>query len=516
MDHPGNDREVPRSIEDMIVILRSKGVRLWVEDGALRYRAKKGTVTPEDIVSLRQSEAKIRSLLSAFNAVAQFEPRLVKRPHATRAPLAFSQLVYWNLRESMQRRPVRQVASVTRLRGKLNLSVLEEALSEVVRRHEALRTRVITLSGVPMQEVEERNRSALDSLDFRGLPSIEQTSRIKHCINSSILDVADYAVDPLFRAVLLRLDTRESVMILALDHVISDGVSLNILQNDIFTIYAAMMRGRQASLSPVGMHCIDYALWQRAQLIDLRRDHADACANLGLTRFPSDQEVARGQGWGAIRFALGVHNKTALQSWARHRGTSLTMVVLNLYIALVLRWCQTCETVVQVMIDGRTGRLLDQTVACVAFPLYVHVLVEGHESLVDLFEIVTKEYCRAYEQPDFFQSYVQNPVSPFTRNTLFNWLPHGAMRGAEQMVLQDESVTFAPVRFENPLLERFRCEAEPTVVLEESPDDLLGEVHFQKERFSRNLMQRFVDNFRSLVNAFVETPTISIRDTHMI
>lgn len=509
MNHSSNHHDTLPSIEDTIAGLSRKGVRLWLENGALRYRARKGAVTSEDIASIQRSEAKLCSLLSSSRLVAQLEPRLIKRPHATRAPLAFSQLVYWNLRGSTRRRPIRQVASVTRVLGPLDVGALREAVSEVVRRHEALRTRVVLLDGVPVQELVGQNSCSLELQHLGHISYVDQTSQIGRCIDSVILDAVDYAVDPLFRSAILRMANDHNILIIAMDHVISDGVSLNVVQDEILAIYSNVMSGRDVSLPPIDMHCIDYAVWQNELSVRLE-DQAVRRSDLRLTKFPSEAEVSNQRGWGSIRFCVGRSAKAALQVWARRRGTSVTMVALSLYAALVLRWCETFEVVVQVMTDGRVGRALECTVACIAFPLYVRIVADGRESFEELFETVTREYCRAYEQPDFYYSYVQNPAADFTRNTVFNWLPQRRRSDGERILVRDESVSCTPVQFENPLLERFKCNAEPMVVFEDGEDHISGEVHFAKDRFSESLMQRFVSNFGLLVNAFVESPSTRV------
>ncbi len=129
---------------DTIESLRRKGVKVWIEGGALRYRARKGTVTSSDIANILRAEKEISSFLSNADLAKRFEPGLLARPHRTRAQLAFSQLAHWKLREC---RPIRQVASVTRLRGPLEVACLKAAVSEVVHRHEALRTRIVLLDG---------------------------------------------------------------------------------------------------------------------------------------------------------------------------------------------------------------------------------------------------------------------------------------------------------------------------------------------------------------------------------
>src|SRR5215469_2376949 len=105
--------------------LRQKGIQFWLENGTLRYTARKGVVTAADVASLRQI-ATLYSQVVDNSRDLDIEQRAVKRPSQGPLPLAFSQLHHWNMRAWSGHRPIRQIASATRLRGSLNERVLRE------------------------------------------------------------------------------------------------------------------------------------------------------------------------------------------------------------------------------------------------------------------------------------------------------------------------------------------------------------------------------------------------------
>src|SRR5689334_20659913 len=96
-------------------------------------------------------------LLSPQSPVAQRET--LPRGHA---PLSFTQLSHWHLGALAERRSVRQIVSATQLQGRLNAQALQRSLDELVRRHEALRTRIVLREGVPLQEVLESCRCEIE------------------------------------------------------------------------------------------------------------------------------------------------------------------------------------------------------------------------------------------------------------------------------------------------------------------------------------------------------------------
>jgi hypothetical protein len=93
---------------------------------------------------------------------------------------------------------VRQIASATRLCGALDVGCLRNSLGAVVRRHDALRTRVVTIEGVPLQEVDSACACEPKLDDLSGLPADLRAAEITRLIEEQILEPIDVAVGPLF------------------------------------------------------------------------------------------------------------------------------------------------------------------------------------------------------------------------------------------------------------------------------------------------------------------------------
>lgn len=514
MSHGGNSDDIV-NIQGAVQSLRSKGAKLWIENGRLCYRVPKGRVIADDITALSRADRSLLALLFQQAAERPWEPRLLRRPDPMRAPLAFSQIGHWNLRAAAYHKPIRQVASATRLEGSLDAGALRDALSVMVGRHEALRTRIVVRDAESVQEIAEPGGGDLEVIDLSRIPHCNHAREIQKQITSAIVDVADYAADPLWVAVLLNVGPNENILILAMDHIVSDGASLSILFNELLTTCARLTNGTPVSLPPIRMQLADYATWQKAELTDCLQSRIPECVTWPRIRFPEDAavtEIAGMQGWGVVRFTIESRAKRALQYWARRRGTSLVMTVLTAYVALVLRWCGVIETIVQFVSDGRLSPLLDNTVGYITFPLYLRIGCGRGTTFVDLLEGVTREYCRASERPDFGYAYAQNPLPDLVRNTAFNWLPvraesSGPLSGGSAAILNTSGVSF-----EHPALEAFGWDGEPWVIFYETESAVIGEVGFPRQRFSYSSMRRFTGNFHEFLDALLADPGMRIQD----
>lgn len=516
MNHVNNESSVKGELDPSIEALRRKGVHLWIENGVLRYRAPKGVITADDIAALHRLDNSQLSALTTHRERSSPQPSLATGMRPRLAPLSFNQLAHWQLREASDHRPIRQVAFVTRINGPLQVTAMKEAVAVVRDRHEALRTHIVNVNGEIMQEATEHTKDTLQIVEMSNVPAYERASEIRAQIASAIVDVSNYFVDPLSIVVLLKLEEAESVLILAMDHIVSDGVSRSILEDEIFSAYEQLVSGRQVSLPVVRMQYADYAIWQRTMLAEYIKTQGAAGSAWCRTRFPADASARGGEGWGQVSFTINGQVRSALEEWARRKGTTLVMTVLTAYVALVIRWCQVFDTLVHVTFNGRTSRLIENTIGYIAYPLYLHVATDERVTFIELLGIITAEYCRACERPNFYHAYTLNPRPEFTRNTCFNWVPKRGSPTRADLPTGSESTRRSHVAHEDLLLEHLNVDVEPGVGFQDTGREISGAVVFPRAQFSAHSMARFSRALGLFLDGIVTSPSVCIREMQMM
>lgn len=503
-------------LREFIARLRRNGVALWMENDVLRFRAPKGLLTADDIDALRRSNES--AALQLREAIALGGPLAPGMSPSHRVPLSFSQLAHWNLRCRAGGRPIRQVAAAMSLRGALSVETLEWSVAQMIGRHDALRTRIVVVDGVPQQEIGTTDHSRLELISLTSVPEFLRQAEVQRHIRQAILEPVDYASSPLFRAVLLKVHDDEHVFILALDHIISDGYSLKLLFEEILLAYGLRLQGAPVELPAVETQFADYAARQRAQergWLEGRKAQLPTC---GRTRFPFDSALhgeRNLRGWGIARDRIDAALWNALRAWAKVNRTTPVMAILTAYAALILRWCNVPGTVVQFMSDGRHTRDVEHTVGYLAFPLYINVALNAQTSFVELLRMVTAEYCRACDQPDFFCAHAQVPSPEFTHNTTFNWLPSLEINAASMPDGSRDGLNCSVIAFEHPLLDSHVLDQEPSVAFSEDGVGLNVEVGYQRSRFSAATMERFARQVVAFTAAMVKGPASCIKDVEL-
>ena len=150
-----------------------------------------------------------------------------------------------------------------RITGHVDLAVLQGALDDVVARHELLRTLVVRDADPPYQMVCP---PCPVPLEVRDLPPVTGTSR-DMVIQELILEAEAGTISarevPLMRALLCRLDDRDSVLFLTVHHSVCDAWSVQVILRDLGAFYAARVSGAPPKLPQMRQYR-EYVEWQRA------------------------------------------------------------------------------------------------------------------------------------------------------------------------------------------------------------------------------------------------------------
>ncbi|MET7331149.1 amino acid adenylation domain-containing protein [Nonomuraea sp. NPDC005650] len=174
-----------------------------------------------------------------------------RRDPGTAPPPSAMQERLWFLEQYAPGTAAYTVPFAVRLTGELDENALARALTELTRRHESLRTILVTTpDGRPEAVVAEE-----PVVEFRVTDDPGE-------IDGELTRPFDLARPPLLRALLVRSAPGEHVLLLTMHHAITDGWSCDILFQELLALHA----GRE--LPPVELQFGDYAHWQRGRTFD--------------------------------------------------------------------------------------------------------------------------------------------------------------------------------------------------------------------------------------------------------
>ncbi|MEE8583430.1 MAG: amino acid adenylation domain-containing protein, partial [Acidobacteriota bacterium] len=120
-------------------------------------------------------------------------------------PLSFAQQRLWFLDQLDSGNSVYNIPVPLRLEGELHLPALRQALNEIIRRHESLRTCFPQQNGVPVQHIHPPSPFPLPLVDLGGLPEKRSSLESQRLAEEESKRPFSLAQGPLIRAALLLL-----------------------------------------------------------------------------------------------------------------------------------------------------------------------------------------------------------------------------------------------------------------------------------------------------------------------
>jgi amino acid adenylation domain-containing protein len=421
------------------------GVRVRAEGASVRCSAPQGVLTPalQEEIACRKTE--ILTLLRDDGAGQTLERvRLMPMPREGELPLSFAQQRLWFLDQLEPGTSAYTIVVRRRYRGPLDLTALADAFTELVRRHESLRTTFPSADGEPVQRIADPGPVTFRIVELEHEPAAARDARVEQVVREEAERPFDLARGPLFRPTLLRLNPDEHDLLVAVHHIVADGWSLGILASELGVLYEAFLAGRPSPLPKLPIQYADFALWQRqwltgdvlaAQRHYWRERLGGRPAPLQL---PADNpRSSRPSPAGASHdFVLPHPLAHGLRELSRREGVTLFMTLLAAFKVLLARYCGEEDIVVGTAVANRNRVELEPVIGLFVNTLALRTDLTGDLTFRELLARVRETCLGAYAHPDMpFEKLVEvlQPARTLDQNPLFqvSFVLQGAATGAD-------------------------------------------------------------------------------------
>ncbi|MDI5967961.1 amino acid adenylation domain-containing protein [Streptomyces sp. SL13] len=438
--------------------------------------------------------------------------RPVVRPDVV--PLSHGQRGQWFLNRFSEGSAQYNVFFCVRLSAGVDAAALEAALRDVADRHEALRTVVPEIDGVPRQVVRDQPDIALAQSATSG-------TGLSEALAAEAGRGFDLGRELPFRAHLFTLESEQSVLLLTLHHIAADGWSLAPLARDLSTAYAARTGGGVPDWSPLPVQYADFSLWQHdalgteddadsviaRQLAYWRERLAELPEELSLPADHIRPAQATGRG-GAVPFALTPQLQAGLAALARTNGASVFMVVQSALAALLTRLGAGTDIPLGTPTAGRTDEALDDLVGYFVNTLVLRTDTSGDPTFQQLLARTRETDLAAYAHQDLpFERLVEvlNPERSTARHPLFqvmlalqnNPLPVLDLPGIET-AHQQVDITTSKVDLSFDLTETFTHDGAPA--------GIEAFLQYSLDLFDRETAQSLVTRLTRVLETVVADP----------
>jgi len=444
---------------------------------------------------------------------------VTRRPTRARLPLSYGQEQLWLSEEGGAVGPAYNVPMELRLDGALDLPALARAVAAVVRRHEALRTRLATdtdgVRQVVSQGSDERPGRALAVTDLADLPPAiraAEADRRERELAGRPLPVTG---DRLSRKVLLRLAPTEHRLLWVLHHAVFDGWSLGVVVHELAAFYGAEAPGAGAGRTPPPpagsvLSYGDFTLWQRrrlqgavlAGLQEAWRGRLDGAPP--ESAWPLDRPRPVRQSYRGRRLEVGLPAELARNEEAlgRRLGATSFMVLASVFAALLGRAAGQDDVVVGIPSANRTRTELEPVVGLFVNTLPLRVDLSGAPRATELVDRVAEATLAAFSAQELPFSLILDAARPArdpSRNPLFQCF-------FQYLEEPDPVVTASGVRFTPRELGNGTAKADLELTLVRDGDRITGFVELNTDLLDETTVLRLVRSFRRLAAQVCAAP----------
>ena len=353
---------------------------------------------------------------SAISAKQNFHvPPLERISNRHDLPLSFAQQRVWFFDQMEPGNPAYNIPFAVRLKGALDAAALERALSEIVCRHEALRTTFPTVDRLPVQHIARPQRLALSLIDLCALEEPQRELQVEKLATEEARKPFELARGPLLRATLLRVAADEHVALVTMHHIVSDGWSIGILVGELAALYRAYSEGQETPLPELKIQYGDYAAWQRkwlqGEVLKSKLKYwREQLAGATMLELPTDHARSRVQ-----RFHGGHHSlilapelSAELKQLSRRQGVTLFMTLLAALNVLLLRFTGQKDIVIGSPVAGRTSSVTEGLIGFFLNVLALRTRLDDDPTFYELLKQVRAMTLGAYTHQDLpFEKLIQ-------------------------------------------------------------------------------------------------------------
>jgi amino acid adenylation domain-containing protein len=455
-------------------------------------------------------EQKLQSKIQNSAEIVTITPRNNSRE----LTLSFAQQRLWFLslldpESSIYNRP-----AYIKLKGQLNISILEQCLKEIIRRHEVIRSNFVSIDGQPTVVISPEYNLSLILADLSLLMIDLQKNNLHQLLRQSIQPKFDLAQDRLVRAGLVKLSLDEHILLLTFHHSIFDGWSMEVLLDELTTLYDAFSQDKLSPLSELEIQYSDFANWQiqRFQRADFQTKldywKQQLSGELPILELPIDRPRPAIQMFKGASYihTLPLDLTHALKQLSQTENVTLFMTLLAAYQVLLCRYSGQTDIIVGTPISGRDRLETENLIGVFINILALRINLAKNPSFQEILAQIKRVALAAYENQEIpFEKLVEalQPERSLSHSPLFQTLFQ--LRKLPKIWQTDQGLKLEEIKTERGIV-GFDLSLDIT----ETTAGLICQFEYNADLFEPATIERMAGHFEVLLTSTVVNPSISI------
>ncbi len=503
------------NVTDLLASVESQGVELWVEGSRLRFRGPRGALTAEQRVDLTSQRDAVVAALRERSAV-----------QVSWQPPSINQRAQWFLHQEAPTSAAYHVGSASRVHDTIDPDALESAVQALSDRHAMLRgTYTLAEDGRLLVRVPGTVASAIGR---HAVPGISEDA-LSAAVDAAYRRPFDLENGPVFRCDLFTRAVDDHVLIFCMHHIAGDAWSLMLLMDEFRALYSEACGHGAPSLARAEHEYAEFVSWQSQMLEGPDGPRLTALWRTALAspraqiELPPDRPrpPRRTHRASTHPFRLPPAVADGVRRFAREQSTTLYVVLLAAYKAMLFRLTGTQDVVVGTPTFGRTQTEFSRIVGHFVNPVPLRTHLAPEISFRELLTRVARTVRHGLDAQDYpLLLMVQDLNVPrdVARSPLFDvFFGLQAFERAREGV-GDAAVASAPARdAAGPRIVPFALrqsegQFDLSMQLAERDAGLDGFMTFNTDLYDADTIAQVVGHYIALLEGAIVTPDASLED----
>jgi amino acid adenylation domain-containing protein/FkbM family methyltransferase len=448
--------------------------------------------------------------------------RIEKADRNGALPLSYAQQRLWFIHQLDPSNVSYNIPMSVRLKGSLDIPALERTLTEVVRRHESLRTTFSVEDGEPVQVIHHPANFKLELRDFGELSDAERESETHRLVTEEAQQPFDLAAGPLMRASLIKLADDEHVLLATMHHIISDGWSMNVLVREVATLYEAYTNDATSPLPELEMQYADFAAWQRSWLegeaLDKQLSYwrEQLSGSPAVLELPADRPRPAVQSHrGATRSMIVPAEVTqTLKEITRREGVTLFMTLLAAWQTLLSRYSGQTDIVVGSPVANRNRVETEVLIGFFVNTLVLRSDLAGDPTFRELLKRVRGVTVGGYAHQDVpFEKLVEElqPTRSMSHSPLFQ-----VMFTLQNISVGGETRELPELQLSTLDAEHETAKFDLTLAISEAQGVLDCTIEYKTDLFDASTIEQMLHHFSRLLESAAANPHQRLSELQML
>lgn len=486
---------------------QAEGVQLALVDGNLDVSFDTD-VSDELVAMLRANKADILAFIEQQQNSTKKHSSIIKPWQREGAlPLSYAQQRLWFIDNMEGGSAHYNMPTALKISGQFDVSAAEQAISQIIERHEPLRTVFSETEQGPQQHIRQQFEFTLTVHDLTELTEKEQNQQVLGLRQSDVDKAFDLSQDLMLRSSFVKLSDNpgqvEGILLLNMHHIASDGWSVQVLVAEFMAIFHAIVSHTQAEVLPLEVQYIDFAHWQRQAMdggtweeqLSFWQHYLNDIPQ--LHNLPLDYVRPTVQGYEAACLEQKITTELyqPLSNFANGQNVSLFMLLQSAFALLLSRFSGEQDIVMGVPSSGRTEPNLEPLIGFFINLLTFRTDLSANPTFKQLLEQTKGNSTNIFANQDVPYELVIEKLNP-DRSLAFNPVCQVKfMLLPEPTELPDLSgVTMSPIE---PVNQKVRFDLDLSIT--ESSDGMSLAWTYKKELFSEATIALMSQSFEHLL-----------------